>query len=1028
LSAEKRDDSYDQDPDSEPDDDPEQDPDYDEDDLNDWGDEPSRWESKKRSEAYDVKPLEETAPNIAQLSKKMNTAKRGADAYLDTLLSRATGTAERSREKLDEYKPKIKSGAKRAAKRTKRTILAVDSLGDKYSRKVLTTNIFDKITDFIIKKPILILTIVGLITGVSVLWGIIGLPIQTNSDGELQTKIQENIRGDFEVYLPQGHETKTTLDEIQEDWSTDIIIAFVEVPNSLPTGDPEWSSDTNITDIEVLKEMDSFESHFNEFREGEQKNEDGIVFLLSFSSLVKEINSTPPRFKNALEEESELAKYLPELGYLEGDYTIPDNPDIIRALFEQIPPESRDKVILDSNDDTIYDTGIILIGITQDIDQEKLVKDMREYVKDFKHCKITLTGPIPMTQAITARTYSEFIKTLPAAIVLVAGILILFHRNWRIVLITGIPVLCSLAITFGILGGTNMTLTPQVVLIAPILIALGVAYGLYIANRYSDEKQIKDREERIKVAVRTTGKAVFLSALTTAIGFGSLLTVQMIPLQVLGFGLSMGIMICYAITMLTVPSLVMALNYRKKGEIKVKEKIGNFPIVHRKKIVGAAVILVIISVILIPSVQANMNFIKMAPQDEPVILKMREYSDKFGGGQQGMIMVTGKASDGNDVDNSMREFDTLDKVNDLADELRTVENTNVISIIDFMKMIKPSDPDNDELNDLIDLIEENTRLSYNTSFWKLIEKAPDTAIITEKSMQLILIDVFYNTLSSEMRGMLLNSDYSKTLLYIDMPSMDVVNTKKAVLKVDEITDDLSEGRTFDVSHLTGFGAILVAVNDMLIFNSIQSTIIALVVVLIVLALIFKSIKFSAITLIPVCFVVILQPLTLISIGGLGGILNPADPVFTGELNLFSAVIGSIIVGIGIDFGIHMTERIREHGFNLDGIRNGVATSGMAFVEATVTMIGGLSAVFLIEIPAIQEFILLVMILLTYSVLGALFVLTAIYTIIVRRQEERKQRVSKFEEYITGKGPIPVKGGTEDKLPIGTTTSLEAAER
>jgi predicted RND superfamily exporter protein len=258
--------------------------------------------------------------------------------------------------------------------------------------------------------------------------------------------------------------------------------------------------------------------------------------------------------------------------------------------------------------------------------------------------------------------------------------------------------------------------------------------------------------------------------------------------------------------------------------------------------------------------------------------------------------------------------------------------------------------------------------------------------------------------------------------------MDVVNTKKAVLEVNQITEDYKAGKK--TTHLTGFGAILVAVNDMLVVNAIQSTIIALVLVLIVLALIFKSLKFSAITLIPVCFVVILQPITLISIGALGGAINPEDPLFTGELNLFTAVIGSIIVGIGIDFGIHMTERIRERGLTLDGIRHGVATSGMAFVEATVTMIGGLSAVFLINIPAIQEFILLVMILLTYSVIGALFILTAIYTIIVRSREAKAQKMKEMKESgeLGGYGKEPFDGVTSDKLPVKASASLDSFDR
>ena len=941
-------------------------------------------------EPLEVKPLSESRPQRSgkiTVPPRISTTTRSVDAFLDSMLSRATGTAERSRDKLEEYKPKLKKGAKKAVTKTKRTFGAVDKFGDKYSRKIFTRGVFDGVIDFIIHKPWLIIGVIILLTFGSAIWGIIGIPLSYDSEGNVRTKIQENIRGDFEVYLPQDDETKLNLDKIQLDWSTDIIILYVETNNTLPFDDPRWS-DTNITNITVLNEISYFEETFD-YQKGES-DKDGIVFILSFSTIIKEINSTPPRFQKALHDEF---PNLLEGDPLPGGYSIPNDQDLITSLFEQVPESSRKKVILDSNHDSIYDTGLILIGITQDIDQEKLVKDMGEFIKDNKHTKMTLTGPIPMTQAITKRTYAEFMKTLPAAIALVASVLILFHRTIKIVVITGVPVMCSLAMTFGILGGTNMTLTPQVVLIAPILIALGVAYGLYIANRYSDEAQITDREERIRVAVKTTGKAIFLSALTTAIGFASLLTVSMIPLQVLGFGLSMGIMICYAVTMLTVPSLVMVLDYRKKGEVKVKEKLGNLPVVHRKKIVGAAVILVIISVVLIPSVQANMNFIKMAPQDEPVIMKMREYSDKFGGGQQGMILVEGMVPTDDNVKGSMKDPNILFYIDKLETDINQVENTNAISIIDFMKMIGIPDTQVPFIEAAREYIKEEFPDQTNITFWNVIQSK--NIFITENSKETI-INIFYNSLSDELRGMFVSEDYSKMLLYIDMPTMDVVNTKKAVTQVNDITENYQ--RFIGVEHLTGFGAILVALNDMLVFNSVQSTIIALILVFFVLALIFKSVKFSAITMIPVCFVVILQPITLISIGGLGGILNPDDPVFTGELNLFTAVIGSIIVGIGIDFGIHMTERIRERGIDFDGIRHGVATSGIAFIEATVTMIGGLSAVFLINIPAIQEFILLIMILLTYSVIGALFILTAIYSIMVRMREERESKLEVTDSF------------------------------
>jgi predicted RND superfamily exporter protein len=400
---------------------------------------------------------------------------------------------------------------------------------------------------------------------------------------------------------------------------------------------------------------------------------------------------------------------------------------------------------------------------------------------------------------------------------------------------------------------------------------------------------------------------------------------------------------------------------------------------------------------------------------------MREYSDKFGGGQQGMLMVQGVSPAGGNVKGSMKDPDVLYEVDRLEIEINKVENTHSICIVDIMKMIRIPDEVEDYpgMNSILGIL-QTLGIPYNISFYDLIQE--------DIPFKETLVSIFYDTLTPEMRGMFVNSDYSRTLLYIDMPTMDVVNTKKAVLEVNQITEDYKAGKK--TTHLTGFGAILVAVNDMLVVNAIQSTIIALVLVLIVLALIFKSLKFSAITMIPVCFVVILQPITLISIGALGGAINPTDPLFTGELNLFTAVIGSIIVGIGIDFGIHMTERIRERGLSLDGIRHGVATSGMAFIEATVTMIGGLSAVFLINIPAIQEFILLVMILLTYSVIGALFILTAIYTIIVRSREAKAQQLRDLKESgeLDGYRKEPFTGVTGEKLPVKASASLDSFDR
>ncbi len=90
-------------------------------------------------------------------------------------------------------------------------------------------------------------------------------------------------------------------------------------------------------------------------------------------------------------------------------------------------------------------------------------------------------------------------------------------QGLKVVIISGLPTLCAVFWTMGILGWTDYEVTMTVIIVGPILLALGVSYGLHITNRYAEEGGSKD--EKMRSALTSTGRAVFLSAVTTVIGF-----------------------------------------------------------------------------------------------------------------------------------------------------------------------------------------------------------------------------------------------------------------------------------------------------------------------------------------------------------------------------------------------------------------------------------------------------------------------------------------------------------------------------
>jgi len=137
-----------------------------------------------------------------------------------------------------------------------------------------------------------------------------------------------------------------------------------------------------------------------------------------------------------------------------------------------------------------------------------------------------------------------------------------------------------------------------------------------------------------------------------------------------------------------------------------------------------------------------------------------------------------------------------------------------------------------------------------------------------------------------------------------------------------------------------------------------------------LIIIFRSSLYAFLTLIPVIFVLLWEP----------GILIFMDA----SLSVITISIASIIVGTGIDYGVHITKRyLEEIEGGLDrskAIERSIEKTGLSLVEAALTTIAGLFAVYFVNVPALQEFMKIVISMIALSLIGAVFLLPALYKI------------------------------------------------
>ncbi|MCH1481211.1 MAG: MMPL family transporter [Candidatus Poseidoniaceae archaeon] len=917
--------------------------------------------------------------------------------------------------------------------RAKNAIDAVLEAPDRFKREWQKSGATGAITRY----PVAVITIFLLLTAYFVTQS--GFLDDTRFDDHPDPAL--NVNGDMEVYLPEGSQVAELIQLVEEDWSTNVMIIYVE------------SGTRNITDQRILQEMSYVEKQLNPYL-SDSENDD-VIYILSLSTVLKEVNSSAPRVREAFITELGQLGCAPGLDecatadaadalntiisetddQFGGSYEIPSQTTIdlvIGEMYEDdgTPTPGLDKLARDvctggerdcGGPDGLLDRAIMAVAVSDEVEADELIAKTQKQLDDFRtqerYCDdtngdgvpdpesglcnwdslnltMTLTGPVPITNAVTEFSFKLFWEIFPTAIVLVALGLFIFHSDLlqtgitgirpiqgiKVVIIAGLPTLCAVFWTLGIIGATGYEVTMTVIIVGPILLALGVSYGLHITNRYAEEDGTKS--EKMRASLASTGKAVFLSAVTTVIGFISLVFTPMAPIQTVGIALSGGIIVVYVLTMFMVPNLTLLLDLRKPKHppLKAFELLVEAPVKYNKGIIGVFLLLILLSATLgQANVQEDIDLLGMAPEGEDSVIKMKQYSEDFNAGQIGMVLIHANVTgDTNDADTGNDDpAENLKRIDQLESKLNTVEDTSAVSIVFLMKStgFAPTvsgaqiyefvnlTPLPDDIKETAEVL-LNQEVTADASFWDLLIQPDNYGLPGTKQSQIFLLNVFYASITDETREIFINEDFDRTLIYVDMPFIPVAETASSVEEVNQHADSFRSVDSGRAEHLTGVAATAIEVNQLIVGSQYTSLAFAIILTLIVLAVVFKDIQYSFWTTSPVIATVALQWLVMWQMDV--------------TLSLVTVMIGSILVGVGVDFSIHISNRIRELGGGIKAIKSAAVGTGMSLFEAAVVTSLGMITAYQIPIPEIKPFITVILILLWVAAASALILLPAVF--------------------------------------------------
>lgn len=717
------------------------------------------------------------------------------------------------------------------------------------------------------------------------------------------------MTSDLTKFLPENEPEIINWNRIAKEFKIgDTIIIYVEVEHIAG----------GIRDPEVMKEIDRVCSNPNlNKQENDEGKNDGILKIRSISNLIKEENAKP----------------LPTHPFGgTGNKEIPGDRNLIYTYMARPSIQSMDGVLFTNE----YDVAVIIIQLAAGADYDDVLERTKDAIdhRGTSLTDMTITGTVAMQKAIQTNSMSNLLIIFPIAIILVSAVLFFFHRDLKGIIIAFLPPAFALILTFGTLGIFAPELTLISISVVALLIGLGVDYSIHLMNRFTEEKLLQDKINKMETTLKSTGKAVLLSTVTTMIGFGSLMISSMSPMVSFGFACAIGILYCFVSSIILVPCLVLILKFERTEKVLRWKQFANFAVNNRKRILIIAIFFAFMSLVILPSIKTDVNYFDLAPEGISEIEKLQLYSEKFGGGSNLNALYLQTAPQGLTNPETLKTIKEIEQK--IMDEVKKISDIDieVYSVVD-------------ELKDINDILNKNEISKRFSEFMELNE-------------------ILFDRIASE--G-IIDEDYSKTMIIVSIPiGKSIEELDVVVNRINEIVDETELPYGGYISHVTGQDAINVAINKKLADEQTRSMIIALLLVLAVLIIIFNSSLYGFLTMIPVGFVLIWEP----------GFLVVLDI----PLSVVTISIASIMIGIGIDYGVHITHRVREEmkkGLsNVDATKVAIEKTGLSLVEAALTTVAGLVSIYFARIPALQEFGLVIILMTSLSFIAAVLILPAFY--------------------------------------------------
>ncbi|MCP4672199.1 MAG: MMPL family transporter [Desulfobacula sp.] len=556
------------------------------------------------------------------------------------------------------------------------------------------------------------------------------------------------------------------------------------------------------------------------------------------------------------------------------------------------------------------------------------------------HFDFHLAGWTKINNDLSVFMEKDTLIFIPVTYLLITLLIWLFFKNIRLTVIAVLNISICLISTMGLFAVSGITLNNVTSIVPSLIMALALSDTIHIFS-HLEIRLLNKHSNKRDALFSVLSKVVvpcFLTTLTTAVGFASLMTSELGPIRDFGFIASCGMVFEFLFSFLFLPSLILfcdpgkifTINSENKGMNRFLLNLSRKVKARSKAIVVCGILVCLTAFWFAGKITVETNFIKYFKKHSNVRTSIDFVEKKMSG--VGSLDISFLA---NEMD-AFKDPENLRIIMDIQSFLDSQKEVDVtLSLVDFIKDMNESF--HNEEKDFY-RIPENRQL---ISQYLLLYDSGDIEDFVNESYNQARISARLSIHSSSVQRSLINK------------------TRDYIKKIND-SNDLK-------IRVTGKAVQDVTIIDSLVKGQVSSLFLATCIIGLCMFIIFKSWALGMISFIPNLF-----PL-LINFGIMG---------FSGiALNTATALISAVALGIVVDDTIHFITEYRaqrSQGKSKEAcLEKVITTKGRAIISTSLILSGGFAVLVLSSfVPTIQFGFLSALIMLT-AVIGDLILLPAI---------------------------------------------------